>query len=141
VTPGPFFTELYSMGGVQYGIPASRLRGVRHHARRGSTRPRADPTRRARTPSASRTQAFTVELGARISQALYVNSFFDAGNVYRNARQYNPLRLYRSFGIGGRGHLSPRPPRCGPGLRLDRVNLLGQPDPSWKLHFRLGNFF
>jgi outer membrane protein insertion porin family len=137
---GPFFTELYSMGGVQYGIP---LRGYEEFA---ITPEGFDPTAggsNAASPNSfgKSYAAFTVELGARISQALYVNSFFDAGNVYRNARQYNPLRLYRSFGMGV-AVISPLGPLgVDLGYGLDRVNLLGQPDPSWKLHFRLGNFF
>jgi outer membrane translocation and assembly module TamA len=82
-----------------------------------------------------------VELGARISQALYVNTFFEAGNVYRDARQYNPLRLYRSFGVGV-AVISPLGPLgVDVGYGMDRVNILGQPDPGFKLHFRLGNFF
>jgi outer membrane protein insertion porin family len=137
---GPFFTELYSMGGVQYGIP---LRGYEEFA---ITPEGFDPTAggsNAASPNSfgKSYAAFTVELGARISQALYVNSFFDAGNVYRNARQYNPLRLYRSFGFGV-AVISPLGPLgVDLGYGLDRVNLLGQPDPAWKLHFRLGNFF
>ena len=137
---GPFFTELYSMGGVQFGIP---LRGYEEFA---ITPDGFDPTAggsNAASPNSfgKSYAAFTIELGARISQALYVNSFFDAGNVYRDAREYNPLRLYRSFGFGI-AVISPLGPLgVDLGYGLDRVNLAGRPDPSWKLHFRLGNFF
>ena len=85
--------------------------------------------------------AFTVEAGARLSQALYLNLFLDAGNVYREARQYNPLRLYRGLGIGA-AVISPLGPLgLDVGYALDKVDLQGRPDPGWKLHFRLGNFF
>lgn len=137
---GPFFTELYSMGGVQFGIP---LRGYEEFA---ITPDGFDPTAggsNAASPNSfgKAYAAFTVELGARISQALYLNTFFEAGNVYREARQYNPLRLYRSFGAGI-AVISPLGPLgVDLGYGLDRVNLRGQPDPAWKLHFRLGNFF
>ena len=137
---GPFFTELYSMGGVQYGIP---LRGYEEFAiTPDGFDPIAGGSNAASPNSFGKSYAaFTVEIGARISQALYVNSFFDAGNVYRDARQYNPLRLYRSLGFGV-AVISPLGPLgVDLGYGLDRVNLLGQPDPSWKLHFRLGNFF
>ena len=136
---GPFFTELYSMGGVQYGIP---LRGYGEF----SITPNGyDPT--GSTTSASPDAfgesyaAFTVEAGARISQSLYADVFFDAGNVYRTARQWDPTRLFRGAGLGV-AFVSP----LGPigvdfGYGFDKVDRLGRPDPSWLLHFKLGNFF
>ena len=80
---GPFYTELYSMGGVQFGIP---LRGYEEFAitPAGSTWPRA-ATRASPYSFGKAYAAFTVELGARISQALYAQHFIDAGNVYRDA--------------------------------------------------------
>jgi outer membrane protein insertion porin family len=137
---GPFFTELYSMGGVQYGIP---LRGYEEFAITPDGFDATAGGNNAASPNSfgKSYAAFTVEVGARISQALYLNTFFDAGNVYREARQYNPLRLYRSLGVGV-AVISPLGPLgVDIGYGLDRVNLLGQPDPAWKLHFRLGNFF
>ena len=96
---GPFFTELYSLGGVQFGIP---LRGYDEFAiTPNGFDPEAErQSRRARTRSASRIAAFTVEAGARISQSLYLSTFFDAGNVYRDARQWDPTRLFRGAGFG-----------------------------------------
>ncbi len=137
---GPFFTELYSLGGTQFGIP---LRGYDEF----SITPNGfDPT--AGGSSAAGPQsfgksyaAFTVEVGARISQALYLSSFLDAGNVYRTARQYNPTRLFRGAGFGA-AVLSPLGPiGIDLGYGFDRVDLQGRPDPGWKLHFKLGNFF
>jgi outer membrane protein insertion porin family len=136
---GPFYTELYAMGGVQFGIP---LRGYEEFS---ITPDGFDPT--AGGTSANPNSfgqsyaAFTVEAGARLSQALYLNLFLDAGNVYREARQYNPLRLYRGLGIGA-AVISPLGPLgLDVGYALDKVDLQGRPDPGWKLHFRLGNFF
>ncbi|MGZ8397603.1 MAG: outer membrane protein assembly factor BamA [Gemmatimonadales bacterium] len=137
---GPFFTEMYSLGGVQYGIP---LRGYEEF----SITPNGfDPTaggNNAASPDAfgEAYSAFTIEAGARISQALYLSSFFDAGNVYRSARQWDPTRLFRGAGFGA-AVISP----LGPigvdfGYGFDRVNALGQPTPGWQLHFKLGNFF
>lgn len=137
---GPFFTELYTMGGVQYGIP---LRGYEEFSiTPDGFNPRAG-SGNATSPNAfgKSYAAFTVETGARISQALYLNLFLDAGNVYRSARQYNPLRLFRGYGVGV-AVVSPLGPL---GLDLaygpDRVDLAGRPVPGWKVHFRLGNFF
>jgi outer membrane protein insertion porin family len=137
---GPFFTEMYSLGGVQYGVP---LRGYEEF----SITPNGfDPTaggNNAASPDAfgEAYSAFTIEAGARISQALYLSSFFDAGNVYRSARQWDPTRLFRGAGFGA-AVISP----LGPigidfGYGFDRVNVLGQPTPGWQLHFKLGNFF
>lgn len=136
---GPFFTELYTMGGVQFGIP---LRGYEEFsvtpggfdATAGGTSANPDAFGRSYA-------AFTVEAGARLSQALYFNLFLDAGNVFRQARQYNPLRLYRGVGAGV-AVVSPLGPLgLDMGYALDRTDLQGKPAPGWKLHFRLGNFF
>ncbi len=137
--PGPFFTELYTMGGVQYGIP---LRGYEEFSiTPNGFDPRAGATSASRGAFGQSFAAFTVETGARISQALYISAFFDAGNVYRGPRQYNPLRLFRSYGFGV-AIISPLGPiGLDLGYGIDRVDFLGEPDPGWKVHFRLGNFF
>jgi outer membrane protein insertion porin family len=136
---GPFFTELYSLGGVQYGVP---LRGYDEFS----------ITPNGFDPSASGNQAspdafgksfaaFTVEAGARISQSLYLSAFFDAGNVYRSSRQWDPTRLFRGAGFGG-AVISPLGPiGIDLGYGFDRVDGQGRPDPGWQLHFKLGNFF
>ena len=136
----PFFEQLFFMGGTQYGIP---LRGYNEF----SITPRGfDPT--AQSGQASGAAAFgnaffamTAEVGMRLSQMFYVNGFYDAGNLWNRPGQYNPTRLFRGAGVG-LAVISPLGPL---GLDLaygfDRTNLLGQPDPAWKLHFRLGNFF
>ena len=122
---GPFFTELYSLGGVQYGIP---LRGYDEF----SITPNGfDPTASGSQASpdafGKSYAAFTVEAGARISQSLYVSTFFDAGNVYRSARQWDPTRLFRGAGFGA-AVVSP----LGPDRRRPRVRVRqgGRPGPS-----------
>jgi outer membrane protein insertion porin family len=81
-----------------------------------------------------------VEAGARLSQSLYINTFVDAGNVYREIRQYDPTRLFRSAGFGV-ALISPLGPiGIDMGYGFDKTNLQGLPAPGWKLHFRLGNF-
>ncbi len=136
---GPFFTELYTLGGVQYGIP---LRGYDEFS----------ITPNGFDPSASGNQAspdafgksyaaFTVEAGARISQSLYVSTFFDAGNVYRSAREWDPTRLFRGAGFGA-AVISPLGPiGVDLGYGFDKVDGQGRPAPGWQLHFKLGNFF
>jgi len=136
---GPFFTELYSLGGVQFGIP---LRGYDEFA---ITPDGFDPSASSNQASpdafGESFAAFTVEAGARISQSIYVNTFFDAGNVYRSTRQWDPTRLFRGAGFGA-AVISPLGPiGVDMGYGFDRVDALGNPDPGWQLHFKLGNFF
>jgi outer membrane protein insertion porin family len=137
---GPFFTELYSLGGVQYGVP---LRGYDEF----SITPNGfDPTAGGDNAASSESfgksyAAFTIETGARISQSLYISAFFDAGNVYRRARQWDPTRLFRGAGFGA-AVISPLGPiGVDLGYGFDRVDTDGRPKPGWQLHFKLGNFF
>ena len=126
---GPFFTELYSLGGVQYGIP---LRGYDEF----SITPNGFDPSAERQPGAAPDAfgksyaAFTVEAGARISQSLYVDAFFDAGNVYRSARQWDPTRLFRGAGFGA-AVISPLGPiGVDLGYGFDKVDAPGRPDPG-----------
>jgi outer membrane protein insertion porin family len=137
---GPHFRQLFSLGGTQFGIS---LRGYDEF----SITPRGfDPN--ARGSNASTVDAFgraymtlTGEVGMRVSQALYLSSFFDAGNVWDRPSQFNPTRMFRGAGIGA-SVLSPLGPL---GLDLahgfDRTDELGRRKPGWKVHFKLGNFF
>lgn len=136
---GNFFTELYSMGGVQYGIP---LRGYDEFSiTPNGFNANASSTSASPASFGKAYAAFTTEAGARLSQSIYVDIFFDAGNVYRSVDQYNPTRLFRGVGIGA-ALISPLGPiGVDLGYGLDRTDLLGHPAPGWKVHFRLGNFF
>src|SRR5207245_10103081 len=81
------------------------------------------------------------ELGMRTSKMLYVDTFFDAGNLWARASQYNPTRLFRGAGFGA-AIISPLGPMgVDLGYGFDRIDILGRPAPGWKLHFKLGNFF
>ncbi len=134
-----FFTELYTLGGVQFGAP---LRGYTEC----SITPNgydASAGGSSCSPAAfgKAYASFTVEAGARMSQALYFSTFFDAGNVYRTARQYDPTRLFRGAGFGV-ALVSPLGPiGVDVGYGFDRVDLQGNPNPGWQLHFKIGNFF
>jgi outer membrane protein insertion porin family len=65
----------------------------------------------------------------------------DAGNVWASPGQYNPTRLFRGAGVGV-SLLSPLGPiGIDYAYGFDRVNQAGNPDPGWKFHFKLGNFF
>ncbi|MDX2191887.1 MAG: outer membrane protein assembly factor BamA [Gemmatimonadales bacterium] len=136
---GPFFTQLYSLGGVQFGVP---LRGYPEFSiRPDGFDPRASLSFADPAAFGKAYAVFTVEAGARLSQQFYVSAFFDAGNNYREPRMFNPTRLYRGagFGIAVVSPLGPIGVDLGYGF--DRVDAQGRPNPSWQLHFRLGNFF
>ncbi len=136
---GPFFTELFSLGGVQYGVP---LRGYDEFSiTPNGFDPQASGNQASPDAFGKAFAAFTVEGGARISQSLYLSAFFDAGNVYRTARQWDPTRLFRGAGFGA-AVISPLGPiGVDLGYGFDRVDGQGGPDPGWQLHFKLGNFF
>jgi outer membrane protein insertion porin family len=134
-----FPTDLYSVGGVQFGIP---LRGYDEFSITPDGFAVGGGTTSARPESFGRAfAAFTLEAGARLSQSVYINTFLDAANNYREPRQYDPTRLYRGAGFGA-SFISPLGPL---GLDFaygfDRIGVDGQPNPGWKLHFRLGNMF
>ncbi len=137
---GPFFsTQEFAMGGVQYG---EALRGY----------PEFSITPLGFNPNTSTTNAVlssfgnvffssTAEVGLRISGQFYVDIFYDAGNLWAHPRDFNPGRLFRGAGIGI-GTVTPLGPL---GLDwaygFDRVDALGNPDPKFQLHFRLGQLF
>lgn len=136
---GPFITEQYAVGGTQFGIP---LRGYDEFSITPDGFDPAVGSTQAQVSSFGKSYAaFTLETGLRVSQSLYVNTFFDAGNNYRRVRDYNPTRLFRSYGVGV-AIVSPLGPIGLDVARgLDRVDRFGAPKPAWQVHFRLGNFF
>jgi outer membrane protein insertion porin family len=138
--PGPFFaSQSFALGGTQYGQP---LRGYCEFA---ITPAGYDPSACNGTAKrGSFGNAFfsgTAELGFRINQSLYLNAFFEGGNVWNKPQDFNPTRLYRSVGFGG-SVVSPLGP-LGVDLAygLDRVDATGRNTPGWKTHFKLGQIF
>ncbi len=137
---GPHFRQLFSMGGTQFGIP---LRGYDEF----SVTPNGfDPSASGSRASGVNAfggsyAAFTGEIGLRLSQALYINTFLDAGNVWRTPGEFNPTRLMRGAGIG-LNLVSPLGPiGLDYAYGFDRTDLVGNPNPGWQFHFKLGNFF
>ncbi len=143
--PGRFFySQQFALGGVQYG---EQLRGYPEF----SITPQgfADSTGQGYASVSSFGSAFfstTAELGLRINSSLYVNTFLDAGNVWRRPQDFNPTRLYRGAGFG----VSTVTPLGPLGLdyaygfdRTERDPASGivRPAPRWQFHFRLGQLF
>jgi len=69
------------------------------------------------------------------------NLFYDAGNVYATARQFDPTRLFRGAGIGVSTITPLGPLGLDYGYGFDRLDRQGRPAPKWQLHFRLGQLF
>lgn len=136
---GPFFDQLYTMGGTQYGIP---LRGYDEFSITPSGyNPNASTGGVPRSAFGRSYFAGTAEFGARFSQSIYASVFYDVGNVWASPAQFNPTRLFRGAGVGVALITPLGPLGLDLGYGFDRVNTAGQPSPGWKLHFKIGNFF
>ncbi len=136
--PGPFFRQLFTMGGTQYGVP---LRGYDEFAiTPQGFNPNANltPTGGAFGRSYFTT---TAEFGARFSQQFYVSAFYDAGNVWASGSGLNPTRLFRGAGLGVALITPLGPIGLDYAYGFDRTDIAGGPAPGWKLHFKIGNFF
>jgi outer membrane protein insertion porin family len=138
--PGPFFsTQSFALGGTQYG---EQLRGYDEFSvTPNGFDPRGDQTTASRASFGNAFFVGTAELGLRVNQSLYLNTFFEGGNVWNKPREFDPTRLFRSAGFGV-ATLSPLGPLgVDIGYGFDKIDAQGRPAPSWKLHFKLGQFF
>ena len=136
---GPFFDQLYTMGGTQYGIP---LRGYDEFSiTPQGFNPNASTGGVPRSAFGRSYFASTAEFGLRFSQSIYGSFFYDVGNVWASASDFNPTRLFRGAGFGVAVITPLGPLGLDLGYGFDRLNSLGQPAPGWKLHFKIGNFF
>ncbi|MDP9200571.1 MAG: outer membrane protein assembly factor BamA [Gemmatimonadota bacterium] len=138
--PGPFFsTQAFALGGTQYG---EQLRGYDEFSiTPNGFDPAGDQARASRASFGNAFFVGTGELGLRINQSLYLNTFFEGGNVWNKPREFDPTRLFRSAGFGV-ATLSPLGPLgVDIGYGFDKVDATGRPAPGWKLHFKLGQFF
>lgn len=138
--PGPFFvSQAFSLGGVQYGEP---LRGYEEF----SITPRGIVSE-SNTYTAQRNSfgnAFytqSAEVGVRFNQMLYLHTFYDAGNLWARARDFNPTRLFRGTGVGASLVTPLGPLGIDLGYGLDRVDQFGRKAPKWQVHFKFGQIF
>lgn len=137
---GPFFAfQEFAVGGVQY---TEMLRGYDEFSITPRGYVAGTSTFNARRESFGK--AFlvtTAEMGFRVNQQLYANVFYDAGNVYRRAREFDPTRLFRGAGFGVSTVTPLGPLGIDIAYGFDRVDAQGRPKPGWKTHFRLGQLF
>ena len=138
--PGPFFvSQSFSLGGVQYGQP---LRGYPEFSISPTGYiPDADQTQAQRRSFGNAFFTTTLELGLRVNQQLYLNSFYDAGNLYAQPRDFDPTRLFRGAGFGAALVTPLGPLGVDLGYGFDRTDAFGRKDPKWEVHFKFGQIF
>jgi outer membrane protein insertion porin family len=138
--PGAFFySQAYSLGGVQYG---EMLRGYPEFSITPAGFSGGTGTYNAQRNSFG--NAFfttTGEFGLRVSNMLYINTFYDAGNLWAHPREIDPSRLYRGAGVGASVVTPLGPLGLDWAYGFDRTDANGRPAPKFQLHFRLGQFF
>ena len=137
--PGGFFiSQKFSLGGVQYGEP---LRGYDEFSITPSGYQADANQQQARIASfGSAFYTSTVELGLRFNQQLYLDAFYDAGNIWARPQDFNPTRLYRGAGVGASVVTPLGPLGLDWGYGFDRIEN-GVKAPKWQLHFKLGQLF
>ncbi len=137
---GPFFfSQEFALGGVQYG---ERLRGYEEFSITPDGYVTGTDTYNAQRGSFGKAFLTTsAEIGLRVNNSLYLNTFFDAGNLWRRAREIDPTRMYRGAGIGASAMSPLGPLGLDYAYGFDRLDAAGRRAPKWKLHFRLGQLF
>ena len=121
--------ERFFMGGVQFGRP---LRGYDET----TITPTGFIPRNVDIPLEDRFGdaylRLSAEYSVRFNDNLSVGLFYDAGNVYKEPRDFNPTRLFRGAGVGVM-LVTP----FGP-IGLDYAYGFDKDRPSWQLHFKFG---
>lgn len=130
-SPLPF--ERFYVGGVQFGQP---LRGYQESTigPRGYNAQCNNNLQLTCLGDAFFT--VTAEYALRLTDALSVSAFGDAGNVYGSVGEFNTARLYRGAGVGA----TLVTPFLG-AIGIDAAYGFDRPDPGWEIHFKLGNTF
>jgi outer membrane protein insertion porin family len=137
--PGGFYiSQKFSLGGVQYG---EALRGYEEFSitPQGYVSETSQTTAQA-TSFGSAFYTSSIELGLRINQQIYLDAFYDAGNIWARPQDFNPTRLYRGAGFGGSIVTPLGPLGIDWGYGFDRVEN-GVKAPKWQMHFKLGQLF
>jgi outer membrane protein insertion porin family len=138
--PGPFFvSQAFSLGGVQFGEP---LRGYEEFSitPKGFL-PEAGQFQAQRSSFGNAFYTSSVELGARLNQQMYLDLFYDVGNLWERPRDFDPTRLFRGAGVGASLVTPLGPLGIDLGYGFDRVDSSGRRDPKWQVHFKFGQIF
>ena len=137
--PGPFFfSQQFSLGGVQFGEP---LRGYEEFSITPHGYISTNTYNATRSSFGSAFFTNTAELGVRFNQMIYTDAFYDAGNLWAEARDFDPTRLFRGAGFGAALVTPLGPLGIDLGYGFDRVDQFGHKSPKWIVHFKFGQFF
>ncbi|MFQ5747538.1 MAG: outer membrane protein assembly factor BamA [Gemmatimonadota bacterium] len=134
----PFFLERFFVGGTQVG---QQLRGYEE----ATVTPEGHIPRNARFSQLDRVgESFfttTAQFGVKLNDNVFTSAFLDAGNTWRSAGDFNPTDLLVGAGLGVSLVTPFGPVGIDYAYGFDRRDVLGRPDPGWKLHFRFGRVF
>lgn len=134
---GPFYLQRFSLGGVQFG---ETLRGYEEFSITPGGFVEGDNFSANIESFGNAFFTASAEVGVRFSQQIYLHSFFDAGNIWNSAREFDPTRLYRGAGFGASLITPLGPLGLDLGYGFDRTEN-GRRAPKWQVHFKLGQFF
>lgn len=134
----PFFLERFFVGGTQVG---QQLRGYAE----ATVTPVGHVPRNARFSQLDRVgESFfttTAQFGVKLNDNIFTSAFLDAGNTWGSAGDFNPTDLLVGAGLGVSLVTPFGPIGIDYAYGFDRRDVLGRPDPGWKLHFRFGRVF
>ncbi len=138
--PGPFFvSQAFTLGGTQYG---EQLRGYDEFSITPSGfNPQASQIQAQRASFGNAFYTSSAELGLRLTSQLYLDAFYDAGNIWNRPSDFDPTRLFRGAGVGGAIVTPLGPLGLDLGYGFDRVDVFGRKAPKWQLHFKFGQLF
>ncbi len=135
----PFFRERFFMGGTQVG---QELRGYEEATITPQGHVPRNTTGFSTLDRAGESYfTTTAQVGARLSSQVFVNAFMDAGNVWAEASDLNPMDLFVGSGVGVSLVTPFGPLGIDYAYGFDRRDVLGRPDPGWQLHFKFGRIF
>ena len=133
-----FFQEKFQVGGTQVG---QQLRGYEEatvtplgHVPRGA--PISDLDRVGNSYFTT-----TAQLGLKLTNNVFFSTFLDAGNNWFLAGGFNPTDLLVGAGVGVSLVTPFGPIGIDYAYGFDRRDVVGRPDPGWKLHFKFGRIF
>lgn len=141
VGDNPFFRERFFMGGSQFG---EQLRGYDE----ATVTPQGHVPRNAQIEGITNLErsggayfSTTTQFGVKLSSNIFLSSFVDAGNIWESAGEFNPSDLLAGAGVGATLVTPFGPLGIDYAYGFNRRDVLGRPDPGWKLHFKLGRVF
>jgi len=83
----------------------------------------------------------SAELGLRLTPQLYLDAFYDVGNIWAKPSDFDPTRLFRGAGFGGAIVTPLGPLGLDIGYGFDRTDTAGRKAPKWQVHFKFGQLF